>query len=301
VNLRVSGWIEKLYADVEGMEVRKGQPLFDLYSPEVQVAVQELIAARKALKALSPSADPDTRQTSQGLFDAARQKLQRWGLTGGQVDALARQDQAPSTVAILSPIDGHIIEKRVYDGAAVKAGELVLRLSSRGTMWLDARIYEQDLPRVKVGQHVTAAIVAWPGKLFEGTISFIHPHLDDKTRSAMARVELPNPHHALRQGMYATVRISVPVAVDALTVPREAVLDTGQRQLVFVSEGAGHFAARQVSVGVEGDGGTVQVLSGLKAGERVVTSGQFLLDSESRLKEAIQKHLEEAPPKYPVH
>lgn len=296
INLRVSGWIEKLYANVEGMEVHKGKPLFDLYSPQMQVGIQELIAARKAkdeARKANDSASND--RAGQLLFDAAEQKLLRWGLGEEQVKALAGLDQPPRTAAILSPIDGHVMVKNVYEGSAVQTGDMVMRLSSRKEIWLDARVFEQDLPLVKIGQKVTATVAAQPGRVFSGTISFIFPHLDEKTRTALARVVLPNADHALLEGMYATVLIHHQLADDALLVPGEAIMDTGVRKLVWVSEGAGHFSAHEVTTGGRGDDDRVEVLSGLKAGQRIVASGQFLIDSESKLREAILKHLGQMP------
>jgi RND family efflux transporter MFP subunit len=211
------------------------------------------------------------------------------------VNELAALDQPPRTVAILSPIDGHVMMKRVYDGSAVQAGDLVMRLSSRKLIWLDARVFEQDLPLVKIGQKVTATIAAQPGRTFTGTVSFIYPHLDEKTRTALVRVVLPNDDHALLQGMYATVMIHHQIAADAVLAPAEAILDTGVRKLVFVSEGGGHFSAHEVTTGGDGDGGQVQMLSGLDAGQQIVVSGQFLIDSESKLQEALLKHLGQMP------
>lgn len=289
INLRISGWIEKLYANVEGMEVEKGKPLFDLYSPQLQVGIQELIAARKAV------GDAPDDSAGRSLFDAAKQKLVRWGLSDDQVKALGELDQPPRAVAMLSPIDGHVMVKNVYEGSAVQAGDMVMRLSSRKMIWLDVKVFEQDLPLVKIGEKVTASIAAHPGRVYTGTISFIFPHLDEKTRTALVRIVLPNADHALLDGMYATVLIHHELAEDALLVPGEAVMDTGVRKLVLVSEGGGHFSAHEVTTGGQGDGGVVQVLSGLKAGQRIVVSGQFLIDSESKLREAILKHLGQMP------
>ena len=289
VSLRVSGWIEKLHVETEGAEVKKGQPLFDLYSPDLQVAIYELITSRQGKT--QAGGDAVTRRTADSLYQAARQKLLQWGLDPRQVDELSALDKAPASVPFLSPIDGHVVEKNVYEGSSVQAGQRVLRLADRSSLWLDAQVYERQLALVKPGQKVTAAVVALPGRTFEGEVAFIHPHLDPATRTAVVRVALPNHDHVLRQGMYATVDIAAEPAADALLVPREAVLDSGTRQVVFVALGEGHFEPRQVKLGPSGAGGVVQVLDGLSAGDQVVTSGQFLLDAESRLKEAIEKHL----------
>jgi Cu(I)/Ag(I) efflux system membrane fusion protein/cobalt-zinc-cadmium efflux system membrane fusion protein len=288
INLRVRGWIEKLNADTDGMPITKGQPLFELYSPDIQVALNELITSRKSLDVAS---DAQAKQTAQVLFQSTVRKLELWGLEKPQVEALAKLDKAPETVTFIAPIGGHLTEKKVYEGAGVEAGMMVMRLADRHRMWVDAQVYEQQLPLVKIGSKARATIVSEPGKTFEGEVVFIHPHIDPATRTALVRIQIPNEDYHLRQGMYATVDIVSEPTPPATVVPREAVIDTGTRQIVFASMGGGRFEPRLVKLGLSGNDGLVQVLSGLAPNEQVVTSGQFLLDSESRLKEAIQKHL----------
>ena len=293
VNLRVSGWIEHLYADTDGMDVSEGQPLFDLYSPEITVGVEELIAARRARDAELTSRQVGVSSPASRLYDAALAKLRRWGLDDEQIGRLAAMEAAPRTVAITSPISGHVIEKRVVEGAAVEAGQLALTLSDRSTMWLDVAVFESDLPVVTIGQPARASLDAVPGRDFEGQVTFIHPHVDEMTRTALIRIQLDNSDRLLRQGMYATALIESEAVPNAIQVPREAILDSGERQIAFVSLGGGRFEPRRLALGAPGEGGMVQVLSGLVPGETVVTSGQFLLDSESRLREAIAKQLSE--------
>lgn len=293
LNLRVSGWVENLYADTVGAHLEKGEKLFDLYSPEVQVAVGELAAARRALDALGPDADALAKRTSQTLFDATLGKLQQWGLDAEQVDRLAKLDKAPRTVTFTSPISGHVTEKMIVDGSAVKAGDMAMRIVDHSTLWLDSQVYAQDQPFIKLGQQVTATVEGVPGKQLEGKVIFVHPHVDPSTRTATVRVAIPNPEMRLRPGMYATAEIRAELAESALLVPREAVIDTGTRQVSFVAMGEGRFEPRNVKVGVPSNDGMVEILEGLDAGEQVVTSGQFLLDAESRMREAIQKHLRE--------
>lgn len=293
INLRISGWIEKLYADTEGMYVKKGDPLFTLYSPELTVGIESLISARKAQSALPANADATARSNTALLVESARQKLELWGLSSEQIEQFAKLDRAPGTVTFTSPINAHVVEKLVFTGSAVKAGDLVLRLADRSTVWLDVQVFEKQLSLVHEGQTVKAVTDSVPDKTFDGRIIFIHPHVDEMTRTALVRIEIPNPTLELRQGMYATAQIATDSVSGALTIPREAVIDTGTRQLVFAVEADNRFAPRIVKTGVETTDGTVQVLSGLAPGEKVVTSGQFLLDSESRLREAIRKQLEE--------
>ncbi len=291
VNLRVSGWIEHLYANVEGMHVRVGDPLFELYSPELRVGIEELIAARRVRA--RQHAEKQEFAAANTLYEAAERKLLLWGLPRAQVTRLAAREEAPATVTFTSPMTGHIVEKAVVDGAAVKAGERVMRIVDHALLWLDGQVFEQDLPYVRLGQRVTATVAAMPSRRFDGEITFFHPHVDPMTRTALVRVALPNPGLTLRPGMYGTVEIESELTDRALLVPREAVIDTGTREIVFVTADRSHFEPRRVTLGSSGADGTVQVLSGLAPGETVVVSGQFLLDSESRLKEAIEKHVRE--------
>jgi len=292
VNLRVSGWIEKLYADTEGMYIQKGEPLFELYSPQVLAALQELTVARRSRDAVRRELPAAMRADNVLLYRAAEQKLLLFGLSREQVDKLAAADPTPTTVTFQSPITGHLTEKMVVDGAAVKAGGRALRIVDLSALWLDAQIYEQDLPFISLGRKVAATVESMPGQEFEGEVIFIHPQVDPMTRTATVRMALPNPALRLRPGMYATAIIQSTVDAQAVLVPREAIIDTGARQVAFVSLGEGRFEPRKLQTGVSGDDGMVQVLKGLSAGDSVVTSGQFLLDAESRMKEAIQKHLE---------
>ncbi|MGH7213692.1 MAG: efflux RND transporter periplasmic adaptor subunit [Tepidisphaeraceae bacterium] len=293
VNLRVSGWIEKLYADIVGMHLKKGDKLFELYSPEVQVAVEELIAARRAGASIGADADDVARRTTETLLQSTRQKLELWGLSPRQINELAALDRAPRTVTFFSPIVGHLTEKLVVDGASVKAGDRVLRIIDHSLLWLESQVYGQDMPFIKLGQKVTATVDTAPGREIEGEVIFIAPHLDPATRTATVRIALPNPELTLRPGMYATAQIVAELAGDALLAPREAVIDTGTRQIAFVSTGEGRFEPRKVKAGVSSIDGMIQILEGLAPGEQVVTSGQFLLDAESRMREAIQKHLDD--------
>ncbi len=282
INLRVSGWIEKLYANIDGMDITENQPLFDLYSPELMVAIDELIAAHRQI-----TTSPDDR-TAQTLFDSSRQKLTQYGLTEKQIASFVTLTKAPATIPILAPITGHLTAKMVYDGSAVKAGDLVMRLANRHEMWIDAQVFERDYPLVTLGAAASISVAVHPGKTYTGKVIFIHPHIDAQTRTAMVRIEIPNHDMSLRQGMYAKVEIASDDRQPLKLIPREAVIDTGVRQIAFVATGEGRFEMRPLKLGLAGSE-RVQVLDGLELGERVVTSGQFLLDTESRLRESIAK------------
>jgi RND family efflux transporter MFP subunit len=289
INLKVSGWIKKLYANQEGMHVHKGETLFDLYSPDLQVAEEELIGAVKALKSLDPKASELLRSQSQNLVDSARTKLLLWDVAASDVDAIANADKAPDTVPFRNPGEGHVMDKMVVDGSAVQAGMKIMRIEDHSKLWLEARVYQEDMSQIALGQTVEATVDAQPGKTYTGPITFIDPHVDDAGRTVLARITLDNPNHELSPGMYATANIITKPVADAVWVPREAVIDTGTQQIAFVVMAAGHFEPRKVRMGLVGDGDRVQILEGLAAGETVVTSGQFLLDVESRTAEAIAK------------
>jgi RND family efflux transporter MFP subunit len=287
VNLRLGGWIDRLHADTEGMRLAKGDPLFDLYSPDLQVAIEELIGPRRMRET------PGSRSQANALYESAVRKLELYGLAREQVDELAALETAPRTVTFLSPADGYLVEKTVYAGSAVMAGDTVMRIADTSRLWLDSRVFEKDLPHVQVDQEVTAKVDGRPGEGFEGRVILVHPRIDPTTRTALVRMEIENPELTLRHGMFATAFLRVEIASRAIVVPREAIIDTGTRQVAFVALDMGHFEPRKVEMGASGEQGMVQVLSGLAPGEQVVVSGQFLLDAESRMKEAIQRFLQQ--------
>jgi Cu(I)/Ag(I) efflux system membrane fusion protein/cobalt-zinc-cadmium efflux system membrane fusion protein len=288
VSLKIGGWIDKLYADQEGMHVHQGEPLFELYSPDLQLAEQELISAVKSQKALPADASGDLRSEAQELIDSAKRKLRLWDVAEQDIDAIAATDQPPKDVPFRSPATGHVEDKMIVQGSAVQPMMKLLRISDHTQMWLDAQVYQEQIPVVKLGQEVIATVDGTPGT-WKGKITFIYPHLDHMTRTLSVRVALDNPDFALKPGEYATAQIVTQPIADAVQVPSEAVIDTGTRQIVFIAESSGHFTPRTVSVGLSGDDDMVQITRGLSPGETVVTSGQFLMDVESRTIEATQK------------
>lgn len=319
INLRVNGWIEKLYANQEGMSVNAGDPLFELASPDITTAGDELIRQRykldlaKSLLESQRSAAPEMRdallkaaQTNVDLEEyntfLARRKLLLMGLSEEQVAGMEKMDKAPATITITSPMHGHVAAKNIIEGSAVKSGDDLMRIADRSTMWMIVQVFEQQIGEVKIGETVTAHVEAAPGKVFTGKVDFVYPHLDPSTRTAQVRVLLDNHDHNLHENMFAQAEIQVDAGADdkpRVLVPREAVLDSGQRQVVFVDKGTGHFAMQEVKMGRTGvpanmapENDTaryVEILTGLTEDDKVVTSGQFLLDSESRLEEARRK------------
>ncbi len=289
ISLRVSGWIERLYANTDGMAIKKGEPLFDLFSPELSLAIEDLIAVRKE-RGRPEAGDDAAGRSTDSLLASAKAKLVFLGLTPEQAEQLGALDAAPRIVTFISPRSGHVRDKAALSaGSAVRNGDRVLRIVDPSVLWLEIRVYERDLGRVRVGQRVEATVDAYPGQQVSGVVSFIHPHLDAAARAGVVRVNIDNEDQRLREGMYASARIQTDAGEETVLTPREAVIDTGERQVVCVAAGPGKFEARDVRMGAQGDDGRVQILSGLAAGEQVVVSGQFLLDSESRMREAVRK------------
>jgi Cu(I)/Ag(I) efflux system membrane fusion protein len=289
INLKVSGWIVKLYANQDSFHVHKGDPLFELYSPNLTVAGEELVGAVKSLKALGRSTDPQALEEARQYFAGAKYKLSLFGVSDADIDRIAQTLVVPKTFTFVSPASGAVIEKMVVEGSAVEAGTKVMRIEDHDALWLDLQVYENDLAMIAVGQSVNAIVDAWPGRTIHGTITFIHPHLDRISRTVMARATLDNQDQILHPGMYASATIITRPTENAIQVPREAVIDTGITQTAFVVHPGGHFEPRKVRMGMTADDDRVEILEGLSPGEIVVTSGQFLLDVESRTNEAIDK------------
>ncbi len=289
ITLKTSGYVERLYANTEGTLIEKDAPLFDLYSPDLLVAEEELLAAKRALDALPPNADSTLRAQSQTLFENVRAKLEIWNVPGREIDAVLASGKARHALTFRSPARGFIIEKNVVEGASVMAGERLLRIVDLSTVWLDAQIYENQLRLVSVGQKAGATAQGLAGRQFDGEIVFVNPVVSADTRTATARLAFKNPGYLLKPGMFGTVDLDVKVADKAVQAPREAIIQTGVRTIAFVVRPGGVFEPREVRVGAETESGVVEILSGLAPGDTVVTSGQFLLDTESRTREAIEK------------
>jgi multidrug efflux pump subunit AcrA (membrane-fusion protein) len=288
VFVRVAGWIRTLQADTTGMEVGADGPLFELDSPELTAAIEELLAAGRARG--EARTEPGRKQ-AESVHDAARRRLLSLGLVPEQIEGYERAGQAPALVRFTTPIAAHVLELMVRAGQRVEPGMRLMTLSDRRSMWIDFAVPEADLAWLREGSHARVHVAALGTHVLEGPVSLVLPHLDMSTRTARARVVVENPDMQLREGMSAEVSASARVEEAPLVVPREAVIDTGERAVAFVALGAGHFEARDLELGPEGDQGLVAVHSGLAEGEQVVVSGQFLLDAESRIREAIRRHL----------
>jgi multidrug efflux pump subunit AcrA (membrane-fusion protein) len=293
VTTKFGGWVERLFADTTGAAVHQGDPLFELYSPEFYQAQNEFIAAINSANAMSGS--------SAQLRAAARTNLLFMGVPAGQLSELEKTRKPSRTYHVSAPQDGFLVEKMVVQGQKVDEGMRLYRIADLGTVWVQAQIYEQDLPFVTLGQEADVSLSYMPDRKFRGRVTYIYPTVDEKTRTAKVRMEFHNPGYLLKPGMFATVELKAELANDAVLVPDSAVLRSGEKNTVFVALDGGKFEPRVITLGPRGEGNVYQVLSGLNEGERVVTSGQFMLDSESQLREAIQKMINpNAPTALPV-
>ena len=288
INTKISGWVDRLYVNATGDHVRRGQTLLSIYSPELVSAQEEYLLARKNQKTLEKSAFPDIREGAARLLAASRQRLVYWDITPGQIADLERTGRVKKHLTLVSPANGIVTKRMVTQGQFVQAGMPLLEVADLSTIWVDAEIYQYELPWIKVGQPVIMTLQYLPGESFQGRIDYIYPYLQGTTRTVKVRLRFPNPGLKLKPEMFAQVNIESPVVHEAVVVPSEAVLNTGLKQHVFIALGGGRFEPREVKLGVEGEGGVREVLSGLKGGEDVVISAQFMLDSESRFREAVQ-------------
>jgi Cu(I)/Ag(I) efflux system membrane fusion protein len=284
VSPKIGGWVEDLYVDYTGKMVRKGQPLLSIYSPDLVSAQEEFLLALKIKKIYT--AQPSAEWSTQGesLLQSARKRLLLWDITLKQIENLEVTGEVKRSLVLHSPVDGFVMEKMVFKGMGVMPGTSLYKIGDLSSIWVVADIYEYELPFVQIGQKASITMAYYPGESFEGTATYIYPSVDPKTRTAKMRFDLPNPEFKLKPEMWANVELKIPLG-RKLVVPEEAVMDSGTMQMVFVDRGQGHFESRHVQVGAKVQG-YYEVLSGLREGEKVVTSANFLIDSESQLKAA---------------
>ncbi len=291
VHTKISGWVEKTFVSTTGEHVTKGQELLEIYSPQLVTAQQEYLDAYHNFQSLSADVDPILKQNMLNILRSARTRLEYFDISEDQIHNLETSGKTRKTLVIRSPYNGFVITKHVLDGMEVKPGMVLYTLADLSALWIQAEIYESELPWVKEGQQATITLPYFPGESFTGVLDYIYPILETKSRTIKVRLVVPNPDLRLKPGMYANVTIHANPVKNAIAVPQEAVLFSGERTLVFMSLGNGRFAPRDVTVGIESGDNYYEIREGLKAGEAVVLSGQFLLDSESRLQEGIAKML----------
>lgn len=294
---RFEGWIQRLLVNQTGQPVRRGQPLFEVYSPELAAAEQEYVIARQAEGAMA-HADPAARGSTASIAAAALARLRNFDLPAEEVARLRRTGAVSRTLTLASPMDGVVLEKAALQGMRFAPGETLYRIADLSAVWLLADIFEQDLGLVGPGQEASITMTAYPDRRFTGTVTFVYPTLNATTRTGRVRIEIPNPEQLLRPEMYATVEIAARLgSAPVVAVPDSAVLDSGTRQAVLVERAPGRYEPRAVAVGRRANG-HVEIRSGVAAGEKVVVGANFLIDAESNLRAALQSFA--APPQAPT-
>ncbi len=286
INLKVEGFIRDLFVDTTGQAVSRGQPLFSVYSPDVLNTENEFVLALKTRDQMQQSQIADARERADQLVAASRQRLALWDVPADQIRALEERRTAQPDVTFRSPSSGVVVDKPAGKGMHVMPGQTLFRIADLSVVWVEADVYERDLPGIRLGDRAIVTIDAYPGERFSGRVLFIYPYVDEKTRTNKVRFEFANRGGRLKPGMYANVELTGR-ARRGLVIPADALLDSGTEQIVFVATGDGHFEPRRVKAGAR-VGDDVQILEGLKAGEEIATAAAFFLDSESQLRAAVQ-------------
>jgi multidrug efflux pump subunit AcrA (membrane-fusion protein) len=286
VHTKVEGWIEKLYVSATGEKVRAGEPLLDIYSPELLATQEEYLLALQSRTGLGEGALPEAAKRADDLVQSSRRRLILYDFTPGQIDELEKSGRPSRTVTLHAPVTGTVLQRNVAGGEKIDAATTLLDIADLSRVWVIASVYEYELPFVKVGQRATMTLAYLAGKTFEGMVSFIYPVLEETTRTAQVRIEFANPGLELKPDMFVQVALQGNLG-ERLTVSDSAVISSGTRNIVFVAEGDGYFEPREIRVGLRLHD-AVEVLGGLAEGETVVASGIFLIDSESRLKAALE-------------
>jgi Cu(I)/Ag(I) efflux system membrane fusion protein len=286
VSMKFEGWIEKLHADYTGVQVRKGGPLAEIFSPELLATQQELLNtvrwARSAGEAKEGTVGGMLSRDAEAIIEAARQRLRLWDVSDEQIRAIEETGRTVRALTIHSPVDGTIVQKNAVLGMRVMPGEKLFDIADLSTVWITADVYEQELPLIAPGETARVSLSSLPGRELSAKIEFVNPTLAGETRTVKVRLTVPNPDGRLKPQMFTNVEIRAGLG-KRLAVPDDAVLDTGVRQIVYVDKGEGLFEPREVKLGLRADGYR-EVLSGLKAGEHVARSATFLIDSEAQLK-----------------
>ncbi|MYF63262.1 MAG: efflux RND transporter periplasmic adaptor subunit [Rhodothermaceae bacterium] len=294
VNTKISGWIESLHVHFVGEQVRAGDPILEIYSPELVATQQEYVLALKNFQLVSQSTVASVVEDAEKLLASARTRLEYWDIPASEIEHLAQTSEVRKTIVLTAPATGIVVERNAIEGAYVDVGEDLFRIADLRTVWVHASFYDNEVPWISDGQPVEMELSYLPGKTYAGRVSYVYPYLRERARDVHVRLIFSNPDLDLKPGMYANVQLQGKVIPDAVVVPSEAVIRSGARAIVFVVHGEGRFEPREVSLGEEGgpNNNYIRILRGLQGSEEIVTSAQFMLDSESRLQEAIRKMLQ---------
>lgn len=286
VNMKFEGWIEKLYVDYSGKYVKKGERLAEIYSPELLATQQEFLNLLKWSKEGSASKNKEVgtmlSRDSNAIVEGARQRLRLWDISEDQIAAIEQTGKPVRTLTIKSPASGYVVQKLIVRGQRVMPGEKLFDIADLSSVWILSDIFEYELPLIKAGDKAMISLSYFPGKEFSSTIEYVYPTISGDTRSAKVRFTMPNPGNKLKPQMYTNVEVKINIG-KKLVIPEDAVLDSGKRQIVYVDKGEGNFEPRTVITGIRADG-MIEIVSGLKAGERIASAATFLIDSEARLK-----------------
>jgi len=285
IHTKFDGWLDKVYVDFTGQLIHKGQPLFSVYSPDLVSTQQEYLIAKRAKKYLSDAPVFEAVQGASTLLESTRERLKLWDISDDQIAELEKTGQVKRDLTLYSPVNGFVLDRKAFENVRVTSDMGLYTIADLSTVWANAEIYEYEVPYVKLDQTAIMQLSYYPGETFRGKVTYIYPQLDATTRTVKVRLEFPNPEFKLKPDMYADIQLQIDYGT-RLVVPQDAVLDSGTEQVVFVARGEGYFEPRKVGVGPKVDD-IVVILSGLKAGETIVSSGNFLVDSESRLKTAM--------------
>ena len=287
VHTKVAGWIDKLFTNFTGQDVKLGQPLLSIYSPELLASQQEFVSALKAAAEMARQGDPESKALGRELLTSARRRLELFDVPKGLIERLKKTGQPQRNVMLEAPVAGFVTAKGIYEGQQVEPGMELFTVTDLSQVWIEAELYEYEASEVKVGQEATLSLTFDPGVLLKGKVAYVFPYLSPESRTLKVRFNFPNPGLKLKPQMYANVSLALDSA-RGVVIPDSAVIDTGVRQVVFVETKAGFFVPRQVRLGVRG-GGQAQVIKGVAPGEQVVDRANFLLDSESRLRAVVEK------------
>ena len=286
VNAKVEGWIERLYVDYTGKYVKKGEPLAEVYSPELVATQQEFLNALRWAKQSNETKSQDINRMllkdADAIVQAARERLKLWDISDDQIRRIEDSGKAVRTLTIHSPVSGYVVQKMALQGMRVMPGEKLFDVADLSSIWVISDIYEYELPSIKVGETAQIRLSYFPEKEFSSKVDYVYPTLSGETRTARVRFSLPNPGGQLKPQMFTNVELKINLGM-RLSIPDDAVIDTGTRQIVYVDKGDGYFEPREVMLGARAEGFR-EVLMGLKAGEKVASSATFLIDSEAQLK-----------------
>jgi Cu(I)/Ag(I) efflux system membrane fusion protein len=287
VNTKIEGWVEKLYVDYTGRYVKKGEPLVEIYSPELSATQQEFLSILKWTKPPGDNSRDDVlgrmiAKDANAALEAARERLRLWDISEAQIKKIEQTGKPIRTLTLYSPVSGIVTQKMAIQGMKVMPGEKLFDIADLSTLWIVADIYEYEIPFVRIGQQARIKLAYFPGKEMSARIDYIYPTISADTRTAKVRLTLPNAGGQLKPQMYTDVEIRVSLG-KRLVIPKSAVIDTGKEQVVYVDSGGGTFEPREVKIGLQTDD-AVEVLRGLKVGEKVASSANFLIDSEAQLK-----------------